>query len=288
MSTKIHNGYRLAEGTDPFTFIARLRTVMDPARDAADAKLLARLYVRAIDGPWFRGQPIEEGAGYAAWREWKTEQDSMGTMDRRHDPNEFGVEIGLDEVTGRHLLLLISYNRDLTAAFKKIDGVEEYGYWNDTDDYPDGVTKADWEERKAAWNRVIPRGGYTNLLTFTLRPAYDDGVRGLLGIDCEDTAAVFASLPSDAERARDAGGNAYMSYLYAHGVDAMDAVNFVGFGRSARLSLVTDVAAAHLPAITLALVTEGSHGAVIDPAYTKAMRSACEELYELDKERLNR
>ncbi|QOT19409.1 hypothetical protein [Paenarthrobacter sp. YJN-5] len=289
MSTKIYNGYRLTEGTDPFEFVARLRTVMDPARDSADAKLLASLYVRAIDSPWFRGEPIQEGAGYAAWREWRKEQDSMGKMDRRHDPNEFGVEIGLDEVTGRHLLLLISYNRDLTDAFTEIDGIEEYGYWNNTDDYPDGVTEADWEERKAAWNRVIPRGGYTNLLTFNLRPAYDGGVRRLLGIDGEDTSSVFASVPTDAARARDAGGNAYMSYLCReHSIDVMDAVNFVGFGRSARLSLVIDVAAAYLPEITPELVKEGSHSAVIDPAYAEAMRTACEELYELDKERLHR
>ncbi|WP_422758883.1 hypothetical protein [Paenarthrobacter sp. C1] len=195
MSTKIRNGYRLTEGTDPFTFVARLRTVMDPARDAADAKLLAGLYVRAIDSPWFRGDPIEDGAGITAWREWQTEQDSMSKMDRRHDPNEFGVEIGLDEVTGRHLLLLISYNRDLTDAFKVIDGVEEYGYWNDTDSRPDGVTKSDWEERKAAWNRVIPRSGYTNLLHFNLRPVHDGGVCRFLGVDGEDTTAVFASVP---------------------------------------------------------------------------------------------
>ena len=64
MSTNIANGYRLAAGTDPFLFAARLREVMDPARDAADAKLRARLYVRAIDSPWFRGEPIQEGAGY--------------------------------------------------------------------------------------------------------------------------------------------------------------------------------------------------------------------------------
>jgi hypothetical protein len=289
MTTKIGNGYRLAAGTDPFEFVARLREVMDPARDAADAALLAGLYVRAIDDPWFRGQPVEANAGLTAWRAWKTEQGSLSKMDRRHDPNEFGVEIGLDVVTGRHLLLLISYNRDLTDAFEDIDGVEEYGYWNSTDSYPDGVTEADWAERKAAWNRVIPRSGYTNLLTFNLRPAYDGGVRRLLGIDGEDTNPVFASLPSDAERARDAGGNAYMSYLIKEkGIDMFDAGNHVVFGRSAQLSLVTDVAAAHLPAITQELVTDGSHGAVIDPAYKVAMQAVCEELYELDKENLAR
>ena len=289
MSTSIQNGYRLTAGTDPFIFLTRLRKVMDPARDAADAKLLAGLYVAAIDGPWFRGKPVEENAGLEAWRAWKKEQDSLGVLDRRHNPNELGVEIGLDEVTGRHHVLLISYNRDLTEAFKTVDGVEEYGYWNSTDSYPPGVTAEDWEVRKAAWNRVIPRTGYPNLLSFTLRPAYDAGVSRFLGLDGEETAPVFAALPSDAERARDAGSNAYMSFLAKEkGIDPMDAVCFVGFGRSKQLSLVTDVAASHLLAITPELVTEGSRGAVIDQGYAPAMQAACEALYELDKERLSR
>lgn len=63
MGTNISHGYRLKAGTDPFAFVARLRAVMDPARDAADAKLLADLYFRAIDDPWFRGMPVEDQAG---------------------------------------------------------------------------------------------------------------------------------------------------------------------------------------------------------------------------------
>lgn len=45
MSTKIHNGYRLAEGTNPFEFARRVRAVMDPIRDRADGALLAQLSV---------------------------------------------------------------------------------------------------------------------------------------------------------------------------------------------------------------------------------------------------
>lgn len=37
MSTKINNGYPLADGTKPFEFIQRVRAVMNPLRDEADA-----------------------------------------------------------------------------------------------------------------------------------------------------------------------------------------------------------------------------------------------------------
>ncbi|HEX9088870.1 MAG TPA: hypothetical protein VF867_15235 [Arthrobacter sp.] len=288
MSTNISHGYRLKPGIDPFTFVARLREVMDPARDTADAALLAGLYVKAIDTPWFRGAPIGDDAGWTAWRDWKKEQDALSPMERDLDPNEFGVQIGLDTATGRYLILLISYNEDLTDAFRAIEEVEEYGYWS-SEEPPEGVTDADWAERQDAWARVIARPGYTNMLSFNLRPVYDGGVRRFLGIDGDDTAPVFASLPSDAERARDVGANAYSGYLaHEHGIDPMTAVQHVVFGRSAQLSLVTDVAAAYLPAITPELVTEGSHGAVIDPAYTEAMKAACAALFELDRERLQR
>lgn len=288
MGTNIGHGYRLKPGIDPFAFVARLREVMDPARDAADAQLLAGLYVSAVDGPWFSGKPIEEGAGYAAWREWKMEQDGMKPGLRDHDPNEFGVQIGLDDATGRHLILLISYNEELTDAFRTLDDVEKYGYWS-AEHPPEGVTEAEWDERRDAWGRVIARPGYTNMLSFNLRPAYDGGVRRLLGIDGEDTTPVFASLSSDADRAHNAGGNAYSSYLIGeHGIDAMDAVQHVVFGRSKNLSLVTDVAASYLPTITPELMQHGSHGQVIDPDYHGAVRTACVALYELDKEKLGR
>lgn len=80
MSTNIEHGYRLNAGIDPFTFIGRVREVMDPARDAADAKLLADLYVDAIDQQWFRGEPIPAKAGHAAWREWHLEQMKLSPM----------------------------------------------------------------------------------------------------------------------------------------------------------------------------------------------------------------
>lgn len=289
MSTNISHGYRLKPGIEPFDFITRVREIMDPARDAADAKLLAGLYVDAIDELWFRGDAIAERAGYAAWSEWHLEQSRTSPMDRSHDPNEFGVQIGKDPLTGGFYLLAVTYNQDLREAFDAMEEIEEYGFWNSSDSYPDGVTRADWEVREALWDRIIPGLCRSNMMTFNLRHASDRGVQRRLGVDGEDTTSVFAAIPTDAERASGVAGNAYLLYLTKEkGVGVFDAVNHVGFGQSANLSLVTDVAMAHLPAITQDLVTEGSHGAVINPAYAVDMKAACEAHYELDKERLNR
>lgn len=289
MSTTIPHGFKLKPGIDPFDFIARVREHMDPARDAADAKLLAELYAEKIDQAWFAGKPIEAEAGYTAWRNWHLEQSKMSPMERRHDPNEFGVQIGKDPVTGGYFLLSIQYKEDLREAFKQMDEIEEYGYWNGSDSYPEGVTREEWEVREKLWDRVLSHRGRSNMLTFSLRSSYDGGVRELVDTIGEETSPVFAQLPTDLERAKMAACNAYCSYLVNEvGIDPFDACNHVMFGRSKQISLVLDVAVAHLPAITPELVTKGSDGAVIDPGYTEAMREACEKLAEIDKDKLAR
>jgi hypothetical protein len=289
MSTDISHGFRLKPGIEPFDFITRVREVMDPARDAADAKLLAGLYTEAIDRDWFVGKPIEAGAGYTAWREWHLEQSKMSSMERRHDPNEFGVQIGQDPLTRDYYLLVITYNPDLREAFEAMDEVAEYGYWNSTDSYPEGVTRADWEVREALWDRIIPGRGRSNMMTFNLRHASDGGVRRLLGTDGEDTSLVFGQLPSDRERAKTVALQAYASFLSKEqGMDVMDAFNHVFFGRSTNLDLVIEVAIAHLLPITPELVTDGTNGVVIDPGYAEAMQAACGALAGLDKDKLTR
>lgn len=289
MSTDISHGFRLKPGIEPFDFITKVREVMDPARDAADAKLLAELYQTEIDTAWFSGKPIEKAARYTAWRNWRLEQSKLGPLDKRHDPNEFGVQIGKDPLTRGYYLLVITYNPDLREAFEAMDEVEKYGYWNGTDSYPEGVTRADWEVREALWDRIIPGLGRSNMMTFSLRHASDGGVRRLLETDVEDTSAVFRQVPSDRERAKTVALQAYASFLSKEqGMDIMDAFNHVFFGRSTNPDLVIEVAIAHLLPITPALVTDGSNGVVIDPGYAETMQSACEALAELDKDKLTR
>jgi hypothetical protein len=210
----------------------------------------------------------------------------MGKMERRHDPNGFGIQIGFDAVTSSHVLLVLTENHYLREVFDDMDEIEEYGYWNDTNG-PDDICEEDWQARKELWDRIIPWSGRSNMLTFTLRPPYDGGPRRYLGVDGEDTSPVFTSLPDDHERAKAIAMAAYTSYLHnEHGIEPWTAAQHVVFGRSKNLPLVVDVVTPYLPAITPELVTEGSHGTVIAPAFSAALKAACDELYTLDKEKL--
>jgi hypothetical protein len=288
MSTIIRHGFRLKAGIDPFDFIARVREHMDPARDIADAKLLAELYAEQIDRDWFAGKPIEAEAGYTIWRTWHLEQSKMRPMERRHDPNEFGIQLAKDSLTGDYYVLVVTYNHDLREAFEEMQEVTEYGYWNDSNG-PEDLSDKEWEHRKQLWNRIIPRAGRSNMVTFTLRNAYDGGVRELVDGEGDADSPIYGQLPTDRERAKSVAMDAYTTYLAREvGIDVMDACNHVIFGRSTNINLVIDVATAYLPAITPDLVTKGSEGAAIDSGYKEAMRAACEHLAELDKKKLAR
>jgi hypothetical protein len=206
MSTKLHHGYRLAVGTDPFTFIAAARTALDPVRDRADAGVLAERAVEIIDRavvdgtgvPLRYGMPV--GPLENALHELDEEQAKLKTTDWGHDPNRLKLSIGRDPETGLLAVLLFAEASLLVEAFWGLPEVEEYGYWNNTDQ-PDGVTDAEWDERRSFWDRVLP--GYTPpavaMLTWTLRGTYENGLAALPG---DRSPLILEELPDPDQRAR--------------------------------------------------------------------------------------
>jgi hypothetical protein len=156
MSTKIPNGFRLAEGTDLDVFKTRVRRVIDPLRDQEDLKLLAIEAAKFVDSRWLAGDPILPGAADTAYAQWADAQSRMSVNDYDHDENRFKLSIGTDPGSGRIMVIAFAENHTLLEAFEDLEGVEEYGYWDHSDSYPEGVTQADWEIRKTAWDRMLP------------------------------------------------------------------------------------------------------------------------------------
>ncbi|MDP9889557.1 hypothetical protein [Pseudarthrobacter enclensis] len=66
MSTKIPNGFRLAEGTDLDAFKQTVRDAVDPLRDQEDLMLLAVETAKFVDSHWLAGEPIPAGAAATA------------------------------------------------------------------------------------------------------------------------------------------------------------------------------------------------------------------------------
>lgn len=215
MSTKLHHGYRLAEGVDPFDFLTAIRAHIDPVRDRADARVLAERAVAIIDKAAVHGLTTHAGDDLAdlmktpltsAYLAWEDEQAKLRETDRRQDPNRFKLSFGRDPLTGRYGVLLFADERTLIAAFEAMTEVEGYGYWNNSD-RPDGVTKDEWDERREFWDRVLP--GYTPpavaMLSWMLRSTYDPG---LMRLASKRSPLVLEEMPDLERRARRAAQDA--------------------------------------------------------------------------------
>lgn len=175
MSTKIYTGFILAPGTDIFALTKKAREyflpVLQKRLNAAFMEMTARQYDRAFfseTADAFRAEnSIEDGGTItvrhilrAVRRELKEYIDGI---------DNFQVKIGFapDPETGRMLGYFLGKD-ELFDEFLEFEEVSDYHYQNSSDG-PDGVSKADWEERRKAWDRVLPVGTFnTEMLVATI------------------------------------------------------------------------------------------------------------------------
>lgn len=276
MSTKIHNGYRLPEGTNPFEFARRVRAVLDPVRDRADGALLANLFATAVDKRWVSGQAIAPVLAFTALSEWEDRQRLLDTESRAHDPNGFEMCLGEDPATGRILVRAYTQRTDMAEAFAAMPGVEPYSYWNNYD-APGTLTAEDWAEREAAWARVMPDYAppAEHMLSFVLRTPANPGTLMLcsLGGGAEDP--VLTRLPGRAARARTAARAAYVTFLIGAGTSPDEAARLT-LDRRTDLGPVAAVLEPLLPELTRDLLLEGTAGMTAEPALLALVTAACE------------
>ncbi|MEH0110738.1 hypothetical protein V6N00_13590 [Tersicoccus sp. MR15.9] len=213
MSTTIRNGYRLAQGADPFAIIPIVREALDPIRDQLDATMFAELVITTIDDADLRGEDRHVRPLVDTFTEWRKAQKGLDHLDRERDPNSVGLSFGRDPATGRIHALLSSDQREYTEPFEALPGVEPYPYWNDTD-RPDDVTRAEWGQRREAWDRVLPGIGVPadTMLTFRLRPEIDGGLFSAISLRGGEESLILRSVPTRRQRARRIARNAYTEH----------------------------------------------------------------------------
>lgn len=189
----------------------------------------------------------------------------MSVDDYDHDVNRFRLSIGTDPI----VIIVHTENPALLSAFKELPEVEEYGYWDHTDSYPEGVTGTDRKIREDVLDGTIPGIRVSDTMeTWVLRDTIEirEGLR--------DVHVMLRHIPEATDRACGAGMDAYGDYLFnVPGLEVMPAV---------------DTIASYLAALTVELLTEGSAGAVIDHGYQDAVTAACAALHEQDKNELAR
>jgi hypothetical protein len=286
MSTKIHNGYRLAEGTNLFDFTRRVRALIDPVRDELDAALLAKLFTNAVDTCWLKGEAVPPALSAVAFGRWEEGQEKLQDENREKDPNRFEMCLGEDPVTGRILVRLYTDQQVMVDTFKGMNEVEPYSYWNN-DDEPKGINSEQWDERRAAWDRVMP--DYTapveSMLTFTLRSGSNPRTMMLCAVDGGESDPVLTKVYDREERAMNIARTRYLHLLVnTHKVDALAAFRHGLTGRiKDELKTVAAIVEPHLWEINRPLLVFGDSERTSDPEIVAAVDAACEVLFEAEK-----
>lgn len=139
MSTRI-NGYLIG---NPHELLTALWPELVRARRVLERDLMATEACTIADRASFSGT-VEESPVVRAYRKL-TDGESLPT---------FKMYLG---VAGDQHAAIVFATHELEEAFAALPGVQEYGYWNNTD-RPDDVTKAQWDARKAFWDVVTPSG----------------------------------------------------------------------------------------------------------------------------------
>jgi hypothetical protein len=210
VSTKIFNGYRLAERCSPFELVVALRERLMPLYEDAYLRAAAALAAWAIDGLGRGDLPREdsdEGLELAALTRhhspvsWATStleeaHRRIRQSGRRSPRFDFECEVSFlaDPQNPADLYaLLFTERQEYREAFEALAGVEGWAYWDNTD-RPDCVSEEAWDERRRSWERVVgwdtpARRGLTWSLLGAIHP-------------CVPTAATLAThLPTRRQRA---------------------------------------------------------------------------------------
>jgi hypothetical protein len=153
MSTKIYQGFMMWT-----TDIVTIKDRVDRVRPKI-ARLSHGLLDSFLSSARQRGPKTDDPLGpYGLWLDIRRKSVDVGIrnpcVDTQFDLTFIPVVLDGSQ-PGRYITLGICYTEH-EAWFQewlRIDGVKEYGYWDNTDK-PDALSCVEWEERKRRWGQV--------------------------------------------------------------------------------------------------------------------------------------
>jgi hypothetical protein len=156
MSIKVYYAYRVKEGVDPFDLMFGIKK-----RGVVEAKKkLTAFYNAMLSSPEQVNEIAEalnlesEKINFSMVGTWvgKLYRKQLSSFQR--DPFHLDVVVTIRRHEGRYYL--IPYNDRGTLVGGTLNflddhpDLEEYGYWNNTDE-PEGMSEEEWEERRKVW-----------------------------------------------------------------------------------------------------------------------------------------
>lgn len=163
MSYKIHDGLRI--NTTDFQHVFGLLTAFNEVAKqiglATYSKTVYKLAVRRFDQCTLTGEKEKYSCETHAVVQIMDRQNQIRKMNSRDPFADFDCEISIFPLEDCFLLLVNAEQEEFLEAFKKIEGVEEYAYWNNTDK-PDRCTEEEWEHREEVWDKAFGLTGDAN------------------------------------------------------------------------------------------------------------------------------
>ena len=201
MSTKLPHGLRIDSShyDDVFDFADQARAAIDDVFLPAAAEYVADVAIRHLDRHRVGDTPESSYSPFDAV--CKAMNDKTMCWDRLGGPLRV-----YKLPTGDFLGYLTGGNATYRKALLAMPGVTEYGFWNNTDCYPDGVTRADWKVREATWEATLPSGFFNrhgvaidlpNTDDFMVRRYDDDALEALVAAQPSANSRAVRILESD-------------------------------------------------------------------------------------------
>jgi len=138
MSTKIYQAWRWPKALGVFAVTSKI--------EAAAKKEVGKRLRKLV-----RNAKIEDNRK-ARWEiaSMLSSVTKISTVSLRIDPYDMNIVFMLREAP-EHYLCMPTNGRDRFEFMKDIEGVEEFGYWDNTD-RPDGMTQEEWDARGKLWD----------------------------------------------------------------------------------------------------------------------------------------
>lgn len=157
MSTKIYYGMLIRETT-----IEEVKEKIESLKEKYIEKVKGR-YIRSLSNHYYlildgHEGSVENSVFSELQKEIKKAREQLEKGYRSPD-FDFEVIITLKEMNGNVYGSIFSENNSITEELYKDLNIEEYGYWNNTDE-PEGVTATAWEIRKNTWDKLL-NGAYS-------------------------------------------------------------------------------------------------------------------------------
>lgn len=157
MSIKLYSGYKLVDGVSPYQVQREVAEILRPAQLAQNYQNVLNQAVHDFDNE-VRREKKKKYASDALFFDVLKSNIKEELAEKKNSYAITNSKIVLLENSVRNEQYAIFFgSNDAEKVFKTLPSVKsEFGYWDNSDSYPEGVNSSkEWADRLAAWEQAM-------------------------------------------------------------------------------------------------------------------------------------